>query len=338
MAKNKFVNNLGPIQSNRLNNLFYGEDGLTGTGALALLEKWGVGPDTWMRQSHQKIPYSAAGNVATAAINMAGTSGIDWLLERGFTPEFDWFRIAFSSRREDRDQVLNALVGAELDPHGTDENNNTLWHIVASSQEFDPVAVHWLRSNKVSWSASNAQGETPLCLLMSAIAHKAGVSAFFEAPIFGSDVRSIGSEVKQGLASFFGGSGQGLVNEINNDRAERSKELKVLEDLAVDMVQAGESLQHKNTAGVSAAAHYFPEQSRVTQVLARNAPAGVDPDAYAMQTMMGLGGWPKPSFNDPDMFGAEQQAFLHRLESVSGEMLLVSPASTTPTPPRRRGP
>lgn len=335
MSKKKAAS-LGLVQSNRLSNMFYDKSQM-GTGALEQLSRWSVGPLTQMKGSFDKAPRPAAESVGQAAISTAGAKGVTWLLENDFLPDRQWFTAAINSHRPDIDKVLDAVVAAGLDPNGADSDGNTLWHLAAFGQNFSEPVVKWLQTNKVDWSGADAQGDTPLSLLLGAISYHSGVSSFFEHPIFGNGIRSLGNKVIQEITSLSGKGG--LVAEIGKDLKESKTHLKIMEDLAVEMVQSGESLKHANKNGITAAENYTPEQSRLTQVLMRQAPAGSDPNGYLLQKLTdGISGaTPRLSFRDPDMYGVQQQAFLRRLEAVSGETLLDAPALVVGKA-RHRGP
>jgi hypothetical protein len=337
---------LGPLKSNQLQDLFIDQRDQP-DAVLAKLERWGVGPLTQMKGSRDRAPVPAADTVAQAVVWAAGPSGVQWLLDKGFAPQQSWFDHAIGSHRSDVAQVLDALVASGLDPHAGSGHPQvgSLWHVAASGKTFDPAVVSWLRTQGVNWGSTNAQGETPLALLMGAISYHSGVRGFFQ-PSSSTAVRSFGADIMSAMGHFEDLMGQGApagkpsFNEaIESDLSSSRKHLDFLEDLAVDMVRSGQSLTQTNASRVAAADYFTPEQSRITQVLAQQAPAGQDPQAYAFSQMFAGPSTRSSSglrFADPQMYSREQVAFLQRLEQVSGSPLLASPPPAAK--PRAAGP
>lgn len=278
---------------------------------LALMDELKIGPNT--RVGTYDADFSP-NLFALKAIAQAGSAGFDWLIAKGFAPQFDWYTAALTFSRDNTLEIWDRLAKVGVDPNQTG-SHGSLWHaVVGSSYPLTPKQIaacsDWLRAHGVNWTITNPGGEMPLTPLLFRISRELGLQDFWGG----------GKRAAIGIGAFFNATMADLSGELK----QLDQEVQVLEDLAFEMVKSGVSLTKPNKSGEAPIESIHPEQSSAQKYLDTTGENLFTCDHQKLR-------------RTPAAYGAKHLAFIRRLEKASGLTLLDDPAMV-PKSTRRRMP
>lgn len=292
---------------------------------LAQMDKWGVDASTQFDPKVQAdrwlsfIPGQEQHMISGFVIK-AGPQGVQWLLDKGFEPDFIWYNQAINSALEDLDKTFDAIEAAGVSPHNPTDGNS-LWHMIGFAGNWDQKAVEWARSRNVDWHAFNDQNRQPLHSLIYSINSSAGITDFFS---------------PSGPMGFLSGV-MGSILDFSSDLKDQKDHRSILEDIAVEMVKSGVSLYHKDKDGVAPIDNILPEQSRAERYFHNQADPSLSDEEksrFVISQMMGNKSAVDDMRQDPAAYGSDQLSFIQRLEQASNAGILNTPTAS----PKRRVP
>lgn len=285
---------------------------------LTKLDQWKVGPSTRLTERSGETKPGGDGYIERVAILSCGLMGVDWLVNKGFAPDHNWYFYAMSLPDPDSIGVFNKIKALGVDPQSTSNDgfSNTLWHLLSRhQQQWSSEKIQWLRQEKVDWSIPDSSGTLPLTGLLRSIQSNLHSSSLFNLNIGGMNIGSMFSQFMPGMAS-----------EMAQENKQRDDEIKLLSALAEDMLKSGVDPFQKALDGSYPWQTICPEQFRTQQLLASRLPAGTpDPEGEVMRQM--FFGDRKAIHNDREAYGPEMLAFIDQMEQAYGGPLLDPPSA-----------
>lgn len=307
-----------------------------GQALLDKLEQWNVGPGTQMggRYGEGDPNISTTYYIERAAITSAGVTGAQWLAKRGFTPDASWLVHAMDMDDPDGLATMRAIQALGADPKGLTGGvmQNTLWHELTlnAGDRVTQARIDWLKAEGVDWNAANIAGELPLASLLSQINSKMTTDDFFSA---NGPMGNFGAMLSS-MAGSMPGMG-GLAGQLAKDGAKNKKEIDVLTDLAIEMVQGGVDPFQKALDGTYPWQRIGPDQIRAEKLIHSRLPKSEpNPERAVMQEL--FFGDRESLKKDRAAYGTKMLSFIERMEAACGTPLL-TPAGNAP-PPRKPKP